>query len=79
MYGNSGQYYWDDQQNDNNLGVSVGPSNVSLIEDAFEKCIDMPENEKSKFIINNENLLETTFNKDCVINKITSQLVGGND
>ncbi len=65
--------------NDNNLGVSVDPSNVGLIKEAFEKCIDMPENEKSKFIINNENLLETTFNKDSVINKITNRLVGCSD
>ena len=65
--------------NDNNLGVSVGPSNVSLIKGAFEKCIDMPENEKSKFIINNTKLLETTFNKDSIINNLTSQLFGYND
>jgi glycosyltransferase involved in cell wall biosynthesis len=65
--------------NDNNLGICADPSNVGLIQEVFEKCIDMPENEKSKFIINNTKLLETTFNKDSVINKITSQLVGGND
>ena len=65
--------------NDNSLGVCADPSNMKLIKEAFEKCIDMPENEKSKFIINNTKLLETTFNKDSVINKITSQLVGGND
>ena len=65
--------------NDNNLGISVGPSNVGLIKEAFEKCIDMPENEKSKFIINNTKLLETTFNKDSIINNLTSQLVGYND
>jgi len=65
--------------NDNNLGISVGPSNVGLIKEAFEKCIDMPENEKSKFIINNTKLLETTFNKDSIINNLTSQLPGYND
>jgi len=65
--------------NDNNLGICADPSNVGLIKEAFEKCIDIPENEKSKFIINNTKLLETTFNKDSIINKITSQLVGCND
>jgi glycosyltransferase involved in cell wall biosynthesis len=65
--------------NDNKLGVCADPSNVGLITKAFEKCIDMPENEKSKFIINNTNLLETTFNKDSIINNLTSQLVGYND
>jgi hypothetical protein len=39
----------------------------------------MPENKKSKFIINNTKLLETTFNKDIIINKLTNQLVGYND
>jgi len=65
--------------NDNNLGICADPSNVDLIKDAFEKCIDMPENEKSKFIINNTKLLETTFNKDIIINNLTNQLVGYND
>jgi hypothetical protein len=39
----------------------------------------MPENEKSKFIINNAKLLETTFNKDNIINNMTNQLVACND
>ena len=65
--------------NDNSLGVCADPSNVELIKKAFEKCIDMPENEKSKFIVNNTKLLETTFNKDSIINNLTSQLIGYND
>jgi len=65
--------------NDNNLGISVDPSNVGLIKESFEKCIDMPENEKSEFTINNTKLLETTFNKDTIINRMTSQLIGCND
>jgi glycosyltransferase involved in cell wall biosynthesis len=65
--------------NDNSLGVCADPSNMELIKKAFEKCIDMPENEKSKFIINNTKLLETTFNKDSIINNLTSQLIGYND
>ena len=44
--------------------------------DLLFETIDEPE---SKFIINNTKLLKTTFNKDCVINKMTSQLVGCND
>ena len=65
--------------NDNNLGISVDPSNVGLIKDTFKKCIDMSENEKSEFTINNTKLLETTFNKDTIINRMTSQLIGCND
>ena len=65
--------------NDNNLGVSVDPSNVRLIIETFKKCIDMPENEKSEFTINNTKLLETTFKKDNIINRMTSQLIGCDD
>ena len=61
--------------NDNKLGICVDPSNLGLIKEAFERCIDMPENEKSKFIMNNTKLLETTFNKDSIINNLTNQLV----
>jgi len=62
--------------NDNNLGISVDPSNIGFIKEAFEECIDMSENEKSKFTINNTKLLEATFNKDNIINNLTSQLIG---
>ena len=65
--------------NDNNLGICADPSNVDIIKETFKKCIDMPENEKSKFIINNIKLLETTFNKDNIINNLTTQLVGYNE
>jgi glycosyltransferase involved in cell wall biosynthesis len=65
--------------NDNNLGISVDPSNVGLIKESFEKCIDTPENEKSEFTINNTKLLEATFNKDNIIDRMTSQLIGCND
>ena len=65
--------------NDNNIGMSADPSNVSLIKDTFIRCIEMSENEKSEFIINNSELLETTFNKDTIINRITTQLISCND
>ena len=64
--------------NDNSLGVCVNPSNLELIKKAFEKCIDMPEDEKTKFISNNTKLLETDFDKDSIINNLTSQLFGNN-
>ena len=65
--------------NDNNLGVSVDPSNINLIKESFEKCIDMSKKEKDEFVINNDKLLKTTFNKDSIINNLTSQLVGFSD
>jgi hypothetical protein len=58
--------------------ISVGPSNVEFIKETFEKCIDMPENKKSEFTINNTKLLGTTFNKD-IINRMASHLIGCND
>lgn len=60
---------------DNNLGVCADPSNLHNIKDAFIKCIDMPNHEKSKFIINNSKLLNTTFNKDHVISELANKLV----
>ena len=65
--------------NDNNLGVSVDPSNINLIKESFEKCLDMSKKEKDEFVINNDKLLKTTFNKDSIINNLTSQLVGYDD
>ena len=61
--------------NENNLGITVDPSDVELIKKAFIKCIDMSETEKSQFTINNQKLLESTFNKDNIINNITNQLI----
>lgn len=61
--------------NDNGLGVCSDPSNIDLIKNAYERCIDMPEQEKSKFIANNAHLLETTFNKKSIINKLLTQLI----
>ena len=62
--------------NDNNLGISVDPSNTNLIKGVLEKCIDMPQSERDKFVVNNEKLLQTVFNKTYIIDNITKQLVG---
>ncbi len=65
--------------NDNNLGVCVDPSDIVIIKEAFEKCINMSKNKKSKYISNNSKLLKTTFNKENIINNITNQLIDIND
>lgn len=65
--------------NDNALGISVDPSNVSLISGAFKECIDMSDSEKLKFTVNNDTLLETTFNKSAVVKNLTTQLLGFDD
>ena len=69
----------EDIVKDNNLGVSVDPSNVNLIKESFEKCIDMSKKERDQFVINNDKLLKTTFNKDNIINNLTRQLVSCTD
>ncbi len=61
--------------NDNDLGVCSCPSDINIIKNAYERCIDMSEKEKSKFTANNANLLETTFNKDSIISKLLAQLL----
>jgi glycosyltransferase involved in cell wall biosynthesis len=65
--------------NDNALGMSVDPSNVSLISGALKECIDMSDFEKLKFTVNNDRLLETTFNKPSIIKNLTTQLLGCGD
>ena len=40
----------------------------------LKNFIDMSENEKYKFTINNEKLIENEFNKDLIIKKITKIL-----
>ena len=60
---------------ENKLGVCANPSDIQNIRSAFEKCINMPESIRSEFSINNLTLLETTFNKDNIINKLIYKLV----
>ncbi len=60
---------------ENNLGFCADPSDISKIKDTIQKCIDMPDSERSKFLINNVNLLKTTFNKEVIIDKLREQLI----
>ena len=62
-----------------NLGISADPSDINSINKALKKCIDMPDYEKSKFIVNNDKLLKTTFNKDFIIDGLTSQFLTRGD
>ncbi len=60
---------------DNNLGVCAEPSNINKIEEAFKKCIDMPDTQRSKFLTNNDHLLKTTFNKEVIIDDLKKKLI----
>jgi len=60
---------------ENNLGICADPSSISSICNVFETCINMTEDEKSKFIKNNDELLKTHFNKDSTLCKLTNILI----
>ena len=60
---------------DNNLGISVSPSDQILIKNAFEFCIDMPKSMSEQFLTNNQKLLKSTFKKEHIINQLTIQLM----
>jgi glycosyltransferase involved in cell wall biosynthesis len=59
----------------NNLGLCVNPSDLGLIHDTFQDCINMNESEKMAFVRNNDQLLNQLFNKDKIINNLTKILV----
>jgi glycosyltransferase involved in cell wall biosynthesis len=61
---------------DNNLGLHVDPSNIEAISKLFAECIDMDGQEINKYTENCDYLLQTTFNKDKIINEITDVLIG---
>jgi glycosyltransferase involved in cell wall biosynthesis len=61
---------------ENNLGLHVDPSNIEAISKLFEECIDMDDHMISKYTENSDYLLQTTFNKDKIINKMTEVLIG---
>jgi glycosyltransferase involved in cell wall biosynthesis len=60
----------------NNLGKCANPSNISEICDVFKACILMDEIERNSFTMNNDNLLETVFNKDHIIEELLKLLIG---
>jgi glycosyltransferase involved in cell wall biosynthesis len=61
---------------ENKLGLHVNPSNIEAISKLFEECIDMDDHMISKYTENCDYLLQTTFNKDKIINKMTEVLIG---
>ena len=54
----------------NNLGLYINPSSIDDIADTFCKCIDMDKTERKKFIIKNDFLLDTVFNKKKIIDSL---------
>jgi glycosyltransferase involved in cell wall biosynthesis len=61
---------------DNNLGLHAEPSNIWAISKLFEECIDMDEHKINKYTENCDYLLQTTFNKDRIINELMNVLIG---
>lgn len=62
--------------NENNLGLCANPSSISDIADKFRKCIEMNQSERMNFVVENENLLSTVFNKTKIIDNLLNVLVG---
>ena len=60
---------------DNHLGLCINPSDIDLIHDTFQDCINMNESERMAFVINNDQLINNTFNKENIINDLTRILV----
>ena len=60
---------------ENNLGLCVDPSDVILIKEALQKCINMPDSEKESFINHSDIILQTVFNKGLIMNDMTNILV----
>jgi Ca-activated chloride channel family protein len=60
----------------NSLGICANPSEITGISDVFKKCIEMSKNERESFVINNDDLLETVFNKNKIIDDLLYLLLG---
>jgi glycosyltransferase involved in cell wall biosynthesis len=60
----------------NSLGICVNPSEINNISGVFKKCIEMSKNERESFVINNDDLLETVFNKNKIIDDLLYLLIG---
>ena len=60
----------------NSLGIYANPSKINDISSVFKECIEMSKNERDSFVINNDYLLETTFNKNKIIDDLLFLLIG---
>ena len=60
----------------NSLGICVNPSEINDISGAFKKCIEMTKDERESFVMNNNYLLETVFNKNIIIDDLLDILIG---
>jgi len=61
---------------ENNLGLCVDPSKVDAITVMFQRCINMNQTERKKFIDENDRLLATMFNKEETIDKLLKLTIG---
>ncbi len=61
---------------DNGLGLYADPSDIESIKKSFIDFIDLSEQKKEEFITHSEKLLKEDFNKERIINKLTSVLIG---
>jgi glycosyltransferase involved in cell wall biosynthesis len=60
----------------NSLGICANPSEINDISGAFKKCIEMTKDERESFVMNNNYLLKTVFNKNIIIDDLLDILIG---
>ncbi len=59
---------------ENHLGLCANPSNVDSIANGFKNIISFAKDNKDKINKSSKNLLNTRFNKEKIIQKITEQI-----
>jgi glycosyltransferase involved in cell wall biosynthesis len=60
---------------DNNIGLHAEPADIQMISKVFQQCIEMPLAQKEKLISNNQKLLESTFNKEQIVNNFVKAIL----
>ena len=60
---------------DNNLGLHADPSDIGMISNVFQQCVEMPTNKKEEFIVNSQKLLDTTFNKKLIVKQFVQSIL----
>ncbi len=60
---------------ENNLGYTSSPSETNAITNVMKKAINSTKEERAEFIKNSQELLDTVFNKEKIIDKMTNLLI----
>ena len=64
---------------DYNLGPYAHPSDVLGISNLFQECINMDDEQKHKFVSENDYLLDVVFNREKIIDELLESLINPNN